>query len=422
MKLKKDLKFWIFHNIKAFFKTDPYFKFLSANVYLAEFKGILAKSHTLSDLKKNLSDCKVNFKFEFLRKVEGGKSYYFRYPSLYFQIESMIKTWGEIKEVEKKLREELNLQQLAMPKFSVFEDQENSFDENLDNDFLYGLRPNLCCYHLIEQEKDLTLYSYEMSKVSTIRPDFKREYSSFKQNIRATTRGIAENDGVGLFFQTDIKKFYHSITPEIAANFLTANYSGLETLVSYTKKLGAIGYDELPIGWILSGTVAYFILVKFHRELQAYLDENLQVMRKKKNIIESVKVVSYVDDFIFLIKTSKPLSDAEKEYVEKNILDVSEGIFEDLISEKRILFHRETQGGKNKIFDITPSFAGVVDSNFFNLITESSVVEVDGLDIFEELMLPGDNNLILNERVQFIKSMSSASRRMSQLVGTGNSE
>jgi len=420
--LKKDLKFWIYHNVKSFYKSDPYFKNFSTDVLLGQLKGVLIDSSTSEELTSNLRRLDINKPFKLFRKMDGENPLYFKYPSLDFQVESLLRCWEEIKIIEKEIRHFNGTGNDAEANINLFSDGENSYSDDIQNSFLFGLRPSLINYYRIEDEDDVSLYSFEMSKVGTIRSDYKVEYDAFRKSVRHKTATVAKNEGVGFFFQTDIKKFYHSISPEIAIRFLKDHYPKAKEMIKCLQQLEEEKESELPIGWIISGTIAYLILMKFHEILKVSLPKYVEDLNIEKLKNTNIEITSYVDDFIFITKTSSLLNNKEKIELEKCMLKCSEDIFEYLLGKKVVYFHEGSFGGKNKAFDITPAFAEIVDSNFFDFITGTSINDTDGLDIFDELMLPGDNNLIINDKVQFLKSISSAKNRMDEIVKSQQSE
>lgn len=386
MKLKTSEKVWIFHNIKHFFRQDAYLKFIDSEVLLQSLKKELKKASTLEELLQSLPDV-YNKSFKFYRK--DGK--YFIYPSITFQVETLLKTWSEIVELKKIVSEVIET-----------EDQEEEEDNVVEQDKItyssrncYGQTTNI--YSSPIKNEDKSLKSHILSRVSNVKISYIREYARFKRRIINVCKSHFEEGKAAIVFQTDIKSFYHNIDTKLVVAYLeNYYYEQTKNLRATLKKLQEnTGSSELPIGWILSGPISDILLNIVHQKLSKY---------------KEMTFISYVDDFV-VIKNCKP-EDLNTEFNSINdvVIDALTKAFDDVFSKSKINFHKE--GEKTKKWKFTKDDLGIMDLSWFD-INDISSIELDlKWNSVNEFLLPSDNDLNLNERVQFLDNLRNIKRRV----------
>lgn len=409
IKLTRNLKLWLYQNIRKFFKADPYFKHLNVDTMLSEFKYELREQIYLDDLLERLTSLGYNKEFKFFRKFKKDEILYFSYPDLCFQIESLFESWGDVVKIEREYTQVFeNLYYSSQSSFIINDEYETAAEELETSQFIYGLRPNLKTYYKLDFDR-VSLREYELSKVSSIKCDFKKEYDKFSKKIKHRTNIIAGETGNGLFFQTDIQSFYHSIAPIEVISFLKEFHPTAIGLIKSVQKLKKLGFKELPVGWILSSSIAYLILFRFHQNLKGSLQKKLLDLKVKNESFDNIEILSYVDDFVFLIETKRLLTKEEGESVAQEILKQASFEIQKSLKFKKVAFHK-LSSEKSVLHNITPSFASVVDTNFFNFAGND--YGTDGWHALDEVMAPFDNDLILNERVQFFKILQSTKTKI----------
>ncbi len=404
-------RLWIYQNFKKFIGNDQYFKAFNSNVLLSVLKYVLSGKADLNLIIAEMKELGLDKDFKLFRKIDKttNKPQYFKYPNLVFQMESLIDCWPEIIELEKKIRENYyEYEDTNSAQALIDPDEYNGYEKEYIKRGLYGLKPNIRTIIGLD-ENEITLHGYELSKITSIRSDFSYEYDSFKHETKSSVQNIAKNENsFGIFFQTDIAAFYHSITPTILRKFFYNNYPKSKNIRKYLRELEKKKEDELPIGWILSGTLAYFVLLKFHellnKKLKRHLNKSLKDEKSNLSVL-SVGITSYVDDFIFVVKTNETVVDETiLENFEKLILEKSNQTLKELLgNDCKVRFH-DFKAPKNKKFTITPEFATLLDSNFHDFMNNASALG-DEADLLDDLMAPCENEMILNERAQFVKSL-----------------
>ncbi len=413
-RLNKHVKFWIYNNLRMFFKTDPFFKSFNIDILLAEVKGILREAGTKEELILALSKGKFGTNYSFVRKVESSNVYYFHHPSICFQVESLLDCWSEICGIETKLGGNHVPSRVEKNVALFFEDDDSQTLQDALSHHIYGLKPNkLSTVESNASDYDKSLYEIEVSKLSPIKNDFKYEYNQFKKEVKENINKIGEKYKSGIMLQTDIKKFYHSISPEVLANFLKKHHPNESVnLVRYLNKITeSFGYHELPIGWILSPFYVYFLLEKVYQNFETdIIEEFKKSSNMTLNKLKEVKVCSYVDDFVFVFGGEVELSNIDQDKFEDVLINFCERRFWDLLS-INVKFHRSKKSEKSKLFNLTPNFFAIAETAFFNLQMNGSIGD-DISDLFDDVLIPADNNLIINNKVQFLKALKNIHGRL----------
>ena len=211
MPLSENLKFWLYSSIKKFFSLDPYLKNFKTEEILSEFKYFLSESSTSDELLEQLDKCSQYRAMRFYRKQGAEESHlYFVYPRLSFQIESILVAWKDILSLEKEIINNYELEYIS--EYSQFPTVESEDEGACSRQFVFGLRPNTNTFYNSSAKLDFSLRDYEMSKITPLQANFKTEYSYYKISVKNQVSKVAlKEEKKCLFFQTDIRSFYHSL-------------------------------------------------------------------------------------------------------------------------------------------------------------------------------------------------------------------
>lgn len=393
MILKKFHQEWLFSTLSKFFQKDQYLRHLDRDLIIQEIKFKIQQASTLEMLLKDL-DKEYDSSFEFFRKE--GRS--FKYPSVRLQVETLFKCWNEIL----ILKKELNQQQIKLtgklPSSTNMET--DGLNDELDIDEVpYQLRN--CFGHkvnLISMPKLFgkhTLKTHVLSKSSYLTTNFTKEYSRFKKRIESyTSEKLKVSDIV--IIQTDIESFYHCINTDDVIKILeTRNNEKSSNIRESIKKIQEeLSTRELPIGWILSGPICDLLLNIVHHEL----------MKEKSDSL----FLSYVDDFVII--TPDQAKD-QTENIASSRISLLEKTFNKLLQDSKINFYKE--GEKVKKLHLRKGTPGIVDLNYFNIGNLSGEPEDDfKWSSVNEFLLGADNDITLNERVQFLENLKKVKNRI----------
>lgn len=380
--LQNDFKKWLYHNLHTFFSNDQYLKHYNTKILLYRLKFEIRAATRLSSLLENLEKIPdFNISFKVRRKFNNDTAQYFIYPSIYRQVESFVETWGEISNFEEKVMAVYNITYDNSPSRSSRKNQKL-------RQFVFGVTPNVFTWLSIRDKQGITYNEYELSKVSYIRRSFKVEYENFKKAIHESVDTIDE----GFILQTDLVGFYHTLEIDQLINYFNSRL-GWDNVVKQLIKIRNENITELPIGWILSPFLVYQILIDLHEDLKA---------RLKILGVKSVKPLSYVDDFVFVVDTNNPVSEEEKSDISQALMDNVILIFKEYGFSK-VQFH-PLEAEKTKIIEIDRTIKSQLRENFFDLLMRPSETAFEGdscvdWHIVDDLLRPTENGITLNDNV-----------------------
>ena len=398
---------WFLAKITDILKSDPYLKHLDWKAILENLDFCLNTSSTFEEGLKKFEEFDFKDRLEFSRKLDttSGNLTVFTIPNLSFQIRSVLGCWPDIVNKYSKL-----------PKLA----------ESLH----FGHRPNTETYRPFLNNKE-TVRDIDMAINSPLKIKFQDQYDAFKSVVIGhAKKSIRENDAnkFSLIIQSDIKSFFHNLTPASLIKSIKKIAPDLSCLIKYLEELQSKNYTELPIGWALSGIIVDRLLSEFHGRIEKEL-----VHYGKKHKLHNIKfntTVNYVDDFFFLFSFERnedfEKNEDEKENFEKttceDIFKIATDIINELFSVAGLKFY-EHGSEKCQILYFNFKNFDILDSNFHSLIRAGAYDEQDStLAMFADLddkMLPADNDLILNERAYFNVLLHSFKRRV---VDGGNLE
>jgi hypothetical protein len=386
MRIKTSEKTWLFHNLKHFFKSDAYLKFVDNEILLQTIKHALKNAKDLEDLSSRLPE-EYKQSFKFYRK--DTKS--FIYPSMYLQIESLLKAWPEVTKLKTKVSEFIDSED------NEDEDETTTSEKKIVHTFrnCYGQTTNIYSQSSTKEEKKLK--SHIIGRVSNVKVSYQKEYSKFKKRILKVCEGHFEKQNSAVVLQTDIKSFFHNIDTEVVINYLKNNYNAdTKILRTYLKEVqNNINSKELPIGWILSGPITDILLNIIHKKLKQY---------------DEYEFISYVDDFVIIKKCSQENLENEYQTIEDKVFKILKKEFDHVFSKDMIQFHKE--GDKTKKWKFSKDDLGVMDLTWFEM-NDFSTVDLDlKWNAVNEFLLPSDNDLNLNERVQFLENLKNIKKRV----------
>lgn len=271
-KLSEYQKYWIYKKFQHFFKRDACFKFFTSDILLEKFYSCLMETSDIKQLLKKLKREGLDESIQIPRKigkVEGRERIlYYEYPGLAFQMNSLIECWEEVCNIQKNYSgEDL--------KYSLDLEFEDGFDEVDDVKIderrrCYGNKPN---YHLQFRPQLLNEYSiseHERNLGLPLRINFTKEYTQFNAAVTKLCERLTINDDLQvLVVQTDIESYYHKLKIEFLIKYFESSLILRDLkLKKWLKKLKEeYGFEELPIGWILSGFISNILLLGINRML-----------------------------------------------------------------------------------------------------------------------------------------------------------
>lgn len=289
-------KYWILKKISHFYHNDTCFRFFNTQSMLAGFQAALSKSDDLQSLEKQLrlQGLGAERTFFFRKKTDNGAPLFFEFPSLYFQVYSIVIAWDTIAAFQ---YENENLDK-------AIENQESEqlSGSDIDADQLdtkrscFGSKANYSIVWSQAGIKRARVRDHERNLGFPLALQFQYEYESFRLKAMNTIQSTVDASNGAYFFQSDVKSFYHSVTLDFMYKFL--DHTLLEPVRSLLPFLMANGFQSLPTGWILSGFLANFLLLEFHKRCEGLVAGGL--------LWQSI---SYVDDFIFIAPSRSKLED-----------------------------------------------------------------------------------------------------------------
>lgn len=416
-KLSEYQKYWIYKKFQHFFKRDACFKFFTSDILLEKFYSCLMETSDIKQLLKKLKREGLDESIQIPRKigkVEGRERIlYYEYPGLAFQMNSLIECWEEVCNIQKNYSgEDL--------KYSLDLEFEDGFDEVDDVKIderrrCYGNKPN---YHLQFRPQLLNEYSiseHERNLGLPLRINFTKEYTQFNAAVTKLCERLTINDDLQvLVVQTDIESYYHKLKIEFLIKYFESSLILRDLkLKKWLKKLKEeYGFEELPIGWILSGFISNILLLGINRMLNKKLANRLALKLKKERVLfplaDSLRVFSYVDDFIMVIPLKKK-ENVNHQKIERAVVDLSNELLSEAYAEY-ISFHKY-ESKKTKAFVVDKFSVSKLRRNFHDMKVSIPAEVQFGLEL-GELMVAHDPELVINERNQFSIDLTAASRAL----------
>ena len=368
--LDEHLKLWIYCKIRDLYKTDPYFGHVDNDILLSSLALALFKASTFDELIAMLDDEYKNG-IKITRKIKTDSVLYFEYPSLVFQIKSLVKLWPKFVDIYK-----------GHPK-----DECSSF----------GHRPNLI-------DEDSNLVSTNDRHINSPKKvKFQEQYVDFENHAYGIANDIVKSSVDGsiraVVVQTDIKSFFHALNLTQLSEYFDRHLKD-NFLATYFRELQ--GYDfsgALPIGWSFSGFVADLLLRNIHKSINANFSAlfhkriGMDIDKRLRKFFPDVKITtelieyvhkkvaasdikfesssSFVDDFIFILSLRQvPIADSTEvgeDAFEKIIVDVAievaNKIMNDHYGYDSLKFYNLDEG-KGKYFSFNHSNIASFKTNF----------------------------------------------------------
>ena len=432
--LNDQLRSWIYNKIQGHYKRELYFQGLDIPFYLSVFKFCLFISKDFKSLELNMKKYGMNDCLNFVRKNTGdNKKLYFSYPNLSFQAESLFHCWDEILQIQKQSGEDIS-KAIEFQRNLLFIEAED-IEEDISNSpldvgrFCYGNKPNLA----VEMYPSLnnSIQEEEERKVFPISVDFKYEYNSFRRKVILSCEHMIEKKDI-IFVQTDIKTFFHNLQIESLAEFIENKFNA-KNLCKYLRLLSdRFEYNTLPIGWTLSRFIANIITQEFHTLFKKYLAKNFQnsLERQQFSISKDTKIdlskkwqvklkhiVSYVDDFIFLLETPVDSKGIPEEIIAEVILKEANNLLNQVLVKNTELRFHSVKSEKTKYYRFNKSNISILKTNFsfFNTADDYLLEDPEIKARIDDVLLPIDNDITLNSNQQFHRKL-----RALQKVVIGN--
>jgi hypothetical protein len=399
LKLTTRSRNWLYFNIKKYHTDDLYLKHLDHSIILSEFKSILDRSWDTEVLVLKLNTPSFNKSFRFYRK--DGKD--FIYPSFLSQITSLLDCWEEIRTVYASMYKGVE------DEYFDFIDNEPFADEiDLNKIKLtrksYGNKANVNSVpHFM---KEVSIYQHIMSANSSIRCGFGRELGYFKKRCLQEFKKVENREKwKSYFFQTDMISFFHCLQVETIKEILAAY--DLQKSFEWLDRIGEEFPDGgLPIGWILSGFLADLVLVEFSN----YIENKKPEFRSSLGLVK-VEMINYVDDLVFFIASKEELN--RKDFPEK-FSGYIQTLMDIFFKDSEVQIH-DANSHKVKFIELNESAISLLKTNwhefdfFVSGENESIAKKWTALDDF---LLPSDNDLILNEKVQFFNNLKNLKSKL----------
>lgn len=416
------LKLWIKAKATQFYRQDPYLKHLNADIALSHLYEGLTVSKSMQQLRAYLKASGGNSAAKITRKNDGKT--FFEYPSLSFQIDSLLDIWPQI--------------------CSLYKDK-----SLIDVNHRFGHRPNLNS-NFQDLKNDSVIKLRDIKINCPLKIPFQEDYPNFKKfTVEAANNVLKDSKKKNasiLVIQTDIEKFFHTLKLDSLKTFLKENFSEIhEASAIYLDQLNAdFNFESLPIGWSLSGIYSDLVAVKMHEAIKHNLNKLLQthiqrididtsvrqfvsevesseeILTQVKNLVSTSGVefksaLNYVDDFIFILEynVSEQFKDKRvirvfEKIVTYALLDIAEEQINSLFNPSIGLKLYRPDNEKGKHFSFDRSNIDTLSSNFFSIANNnpSDPEEPNIWTRLDEFLLPADNDLILNERTQFFMHLA----------------
>jgi len=423
-------KVWLFKKIDSFFRADQYFSHLDRTLVSSEVRGAIEVSTNFEDLLAAVKKISLNKPIKFTRKLSatGNDHYYFEYPPLWFQLETLFLHWDTILSVYEELK---------------------SHDASIG--YRFGHKPEPTSNRVIKSDRP-SLRLIDANIAGPLKKPFFEEYSEFKNSICRNAKQLFE-EGEKLerqrlvLAQTDIKKFFHTLKTKTLVRRLKEDFPILSDLVESTSEMNAFGYDTVPIGWAVSGTLVDLCMVgvheRFAKELQAktlsrveaiitqrlhsYIPAQGQPHNLETELLKTLRLsglqyrasFNYVDDFVFLVTYLAPEDSTIAAIFDKVIgfavVEAAEELLNLVLPNssggdgKRLEFYK-SELEKLNILSFDRTNIETLQSNFIPMLNAKASFEADSDNNvwtrLDEFLLPVDNDLALNERSQFFSTLN----------------
>ena len=397
-KLSPRFRNWIYYNIKRFHAEDLYLRHLNTKILLSEFKSKLNDSEYIENLDASLQEESYLTPFRFYRK-DGN---YFLYPSFRDQVMSLIECWNEISTVYKKIYNGSE-DQYQTPEAEPFFDSSKRKKTKITRT-TFGNKANISSSPRITHYE--SIHQHIMTANRSIKCSFQFEYNAFKSRCLDELKNIeTRTKSKSYFVQTDLKSFFHRLQIDTIKRII--NVYELKKSKSWLDKISETFPEQgLPIGWILSGFFADLTLIEF----SAFIDKNQQQILKQLNIT-SFSMINYVDDMVFFIK-SKDEQTREK-FLNSFCTSIQESI--------RIFFEgsdiniHPPSSPKTKFVELSKASASLLRSNWHDIDLLASGPESESNQhwtALDDFLLQSDNDLMMNEKVQFFHNLKILRQRI----------
>ena len=414
--LTDHLRSWIYNKIQGHYRRELYFQGLDISFYFSTFKLSLLQSNNFKELESNLKEYGINNCLSFVRKETENNSFLkFDYPSLSFQAESLFYCWNEILKIQKDSNEDISKAINYQRDLKFIEDEDKN---EIEEGFLdkkrscYGNKPNLSV--TLESNLDESIQKEEERKVFPLSTDFKYEYNSFRHSVITKSKSIIEQNQNVIFIQTDIKTFFHNLQIEPLADFIDKKFSNSKNLCKYLRLLKTkFQYDTLPIGWVLSRFVANIIIQEVHSLFNEKLSKEFKNNFKEQssnptsnniasNKVELKNIISYVDDFIFLLSVPTDIEDISDIVIKSLLQEANKLLNKVLKNNKTLEFHGiDTNKTKYHLFNKNNISSLKSNFSFFDTADDYLLGDSEITARVDEILLPVDNDITLNANQQF---------------------
>ncbi|MDD0852097.1 hypothetical protein HBN50_03270 [Halobacteriovorax sp. GB3] len=430
MKLNTGFDLWLFNNIRRFFQQDPIFRNFNTHVITADLKKKICSKNNYEELLKSLDSEFYNSSYKSVRKVDGDIKYYYEYPSLKFQLETLVDVYKEALLILKS-ENDLTSYNFSDDSFLQIHDTGNIEEEefelykyknSLDRN-VFGNKLNKNTYlSKIDEEKKISidkterLIDRERYKNSSIKLNYKFEYNCFSFKVLNEIKRVAESKKDGIFFQTDLVKFYHCLKIDQIISFFSHFYEGQRSQKireSLEKIKDLFHFDSLPIGWIYSGIISNIILIKFYQEFQIKITSSIK-NDEVMNQVQNVELISFADDLIFIIEFKKYSKETSIESITDRLTSIVEEVFVTKLFFPSVTCHKPNTD-KVKSFVITSDFSKLANTNFMKFDTGTYVDGEADWGHIGSLISPIDNDLALNTNVVFVQNL----KQIKDLISEG---
>lgn len=389
-------KFWILKKINHFLRRDACFRYLSAEALLAPLHHELIKSSSLADLARRLQRAGLDDEVSLPRKAKEVGAYYFHYPPMSFQISSMIACWDAIAQFQKSSPENLDV---------AIENQDVELGIDVDSlpvdphRVCFGHKPNYEIAWDTDHLPSNEIRAHERSLGAPLEIHFRYEYCAFRKSAVQMCRTLLRRSQKVLVVQTDIEAFYHNLEIDFLILFFRKKRFP-RPLIDALQEIKTT-HTTLPIGWILSGFLANFLLRDMHETL--------------KPLMRGGRSLSYVDDFVFF----KPLQqvDAKSEEQQREIANsiierANQSLAREYSGKIRFYTIDETQNRKARCFSVDSGSVTRLVRNFVDMGMSVVPTEMDVGFELHDLFIPEDPDFSPSERSHFSLELTAATKNL----------
>jgi len=429
-------KSWLINKISGFYKREIYFQTLDLSYFTSALKFAFSAASTFIELESELRKLNLDTGLNFVRKGSKPKEFlYFKYPPLHFQCKCLYLCWDELRKIQTESGEDIS-KAIAYQRDMQFL-EEHDENEDLDSSTLdvgrscFGNKPNLNVS--VEALEEISLQEEEERKAFPLAVNFKFEYNSFRKKIikkceHATgKKGDRNANRDVVFVQTDLKSFFHNLEIVPLIHFFKQYYPWATNLAACLTELNErFKHEDLPIGWILSRFISNVVVQHFHKQFRPHLGRNLvsslskaidygpnqplQVPKKFDLKIEDV--ISFVDDFVFLVSVPSQDHSLTPDAIATQLIKEAQSLLNKVIPGNREIEFYSAIEHKTKIYRLDVDSITTLKSNFafFKTADEYFLEDPDIRARIDDVLLPSDNDLTLNQNEQFRRNLVNLQR------------